>query len=1314
MSVVIIKRQPRIQPPAVPEGEVKLESPPEIPRDGDESMLMNLLPMFGMLGSVGFFFMPNLPSYMRVVGGLMLASTLAMAIAQFARSRQGGGAGMAQDRRDYFRYLEQVRKDVHKTAELQRRTQLFQHPDADQLWAVAADGKRLWERRPTDNDFASVRMGLGSQQLSTPLVAPETAPKEELEPLTAAAMKAFLDAHGSIADLPVAVSLRAFYHVALCGDTDTVYGNARAAIAQLTTLHSPEDLLVAVVAHPSAAADWDWIKWLPHTQHPKQKDGAGSARLLFDDLGELESALEDQLGDRPRWNRDANPVYDQPHLIVVLDGGTVPPDSELAGTEGLQGVTFLEIAPGELEDELRGGLTAYLKPEKLQLFVGHESAYSGTPDLLSLEQAEALSRQLAAFRVGSAEEGEPLLANLDFTDLMGIGDAGSVDVSRTWRPRTLHERLRVPIGVGQAGEPVMLDLKEAAQEGMGPHGLCVGATGSGKSEVLRTLVLGLSVTHSSETLNFILADFKGGATFAGMADMPHTAAVITNLADDLTLIDRMRDSITGEMQRRQELLRTAGNFANLTDYEKARAAGAALEPMPSLVIVLDEFSELLTAKPDFIDMFIQIGRIGRSLGVHLLLASQRLEEGKLRGLDTYLSYRIGLRTFSAAESRTAIGVPDAYHLPSIPGSGYLRYDTDTMVRFKAAYVSGPYHGEGPARVHRSTQLRPAVFKAGHVELPPQPVIEEPEQEERVDDALADTVLDVIVSKMINQGPPAHQVWLPPLEEAPSLEQLLPALGITPERGLTAPEYTALGRLNVPVGLVDKPFEQRRDVLYRDFSGGSGHGLFVGGPQSGKSTLLRSMITSFALTHTPSEVQFYCLDFGGGGLIAMEDLVHVGGVANRLDAEKVRRTVSEVEGILNAREEYFRANNIDSVQTYRQRRASGQLPDQHWGDVFLVIDGWGTFKTDYEALEASITDMAMRGLGFGVHVIITASRYTEVRPALKDMLQNRIELRLGDPTESEIDRKVAQNVPAAVPGRGLTQEKLHFMTALPRVDGSSETEDLAEATSVVINAINENWQGAPAPAVRLLPRQLEADRLPKGFEHPERGIAFGIDESQLAPVFVDFESDPHFVIFGESESGKSALVRLLIKQICERYQPDQAKIVIGDYRRAHLEGVPESHLSRYCASAPALTETLEGLAGSLSRRMPGPDVTPEQLRNRSWYSSPDAFVIIDDYDLVATGMNPLQPLLEYLPFARDVGLRVIIARQSGGASRSLYEPVMQRIRELGAQGVVLSGDRAEGQLLGNITPTQLPPGRGFFHTRRRGGQMVQTGWLPPRF
>src|SRR5215211_5745907 len=224
---------------------------------------------------------------------------------------------------------------------------------------------------------------------------------------------------------------------------------------------------------------------------------------------------------------------------------------------------------------------------------------------------------------------------------------------------------------------------------MGPHGLLIGATGSGKSELLRTLVLALAATHSSETLNFVLVDFKGGATFSSLDRLPHTAAVITNLADELPLVDRMVDAIDGELLRRQELLRKSGNFASVRDYDKARVGGSALPPLPSLLVICDEFSELLSAKPDFIDLFVQIGRLGRSLGVHLLLASQRLEEGRLRGLDTHLSYRIGLRTFSALESRAVLGVPDAYELPRSPGHGYLRYGTEPLVRFKAAYVSGP-------------------------------------------------------------------------------------------------------------------------------------------------------------------------------------------------------------------------------------------------------------------------------------------------------------------------------------------------------------------------------------------------------------------------------------------------------------------------------------------------------------------------------------------------------------------------------------------------------------------------------------------------
>ncbi|MEV7172896.1 type VII secretion protein EccCa [Streptomyces sp. NPDC093224] len=1313
MSQIVVKRPPRSLPPEVPAEELRLESPPELPRGQQEGMLMQLLPMLGMGSSVVFFFMPGAAPFMRIMGVLMLVSTVAMVVAQLVRHRRGTQGQMADVRRDYLKYLAQTRRQVRRTARAQRDAQWYLHPAPEQLWSVVAEGSRLWERRVGDPDFGQVRVGLGAQRLATPLVAPETAPVDELEPLTAGAMQRFLRVHSSLDGLPVALSMRAFYHVTVSGEPASARGVARAMVAQLATLHSPEDLVVAVVAAPGAVPSWDWTKWLPHTQVAGQVDGAGTKRLFGDDLAELEGLLGPRLEGRPRFSREVSPVLDQPHLVVVLDGGMVPPDSVFAAAEGLQGVTIVEVVAGEL-DERRGGLSVVVRPGRLRLESGGGVAYEGVPDTLSLPAAEALARQLAPLRTGGGDDDEPLLANLDFTDLLNLGDAAAVDVARTWRPRSAGERLRVPIGVGEDGGPVMLDLKEAAQEGMGPHGLCVGATGSGKSELLRTLVLGLAVTHTSETLNFVLADFKGGATFTGMGQMPHVAAVITNLADDLTLVDRMGDSIRGELQRRQELLRAAGNYANIHDYEKARAAGAPLEPLASLVLVIDEFSELLTAKPDFIDMFIQIGRIGRSLGVHLLLASQRLEEGKLRGLDTYLSYRIGLRTFSAAESRTAIGVPDAYHLPSVPGSGYLKFGTDEMVRFKAAYVSGTYRSGGPDLSVGAfpVERRPVLFTAAPVPVvyaAPASLTERPERE---DDALADTVLDVIVGRLEGQGVPAHQVWLPPLDRAPALDQLLPAPAPSAERGLHAQGYTRPGGLIVPLGLIDKPFEQRREVLYRDFSGAAGHLMVVGGPQSGKSTLMRTLVSSFALTHTPREVQFYALDFGGGSLSAIAGLPHVGGVASRLDPERVRRTVAEVGGVLNRREEFFRANGIDSIGTYRRRRAAGELPHEPWGDVFLIVDGWGNFRGEYEGLEQVVTDIASRGLGYGIHVVITAARYMEVRAALKDQMLGRLELRLGDTMDSEFDRKVAANVPQGMPGRGQVPEKLHFLGALPRIDGSHDTGDLSEATAAFVEAVRQNWAGPAAPGVRLLPRLLHADQLPKGGEFPERGIAIGIDETALEPVFVDFDSDPFLLVFGESEAGKTNLLRLIAKQIAERYTPDQARLVVGDYRRTLLGALPEEHLLEYAPMANSLQMHMEALGGVFSRRQLPPDVTPQQLRDRSWWTGPDVFIIIDDFDLVATSQgNPLAPLVEYLPFARDTGVRFIIARSTAGASRSMYESFMQRIKELGAQGLVLSGDPAEGDLVGTVRPRPMPPGRGYFVSRRRGTSLVQLGRMP---
>jgi DNA segregation ATPase FtsK/SpoIIIE, S-DNA-T family len=1328
VSTVIVKRPPRVHPPQVPSGEVHLEPPPELDRGrGGGGALQQALPMLAGVGSVAFFFMPGSNILMKMMGGMTLVTSLGSVVGNAVRGRRGSKDRIADGRRDYLRYLSQMRVQVRQTQQQQYAAQMWSHPNPAHLWAIVTSGQRLWERRPTDGDFLQVRLGSGGQRLTTALIAPETAPVDELEPICSDALRRFITVQGTLESLPLAISLRAFWHVLVSpvgdGTADDARAEARALLAQVATFHAPGEVRICVITAENRRHHWEWVKWLPHAQHPKDSDAAGSVRLIFADADELESALGAELTERPRFVRDATALYDQPHIVVVVDGARSGGDSTLLHGEGLMGVTIIEIDADGHAGTIRGGVHLSVDGPALRLATASGATFSGNSDRLAVTQAEALARQLSPLRTGGggASDDEPLLSALDFTDLMGIGDPGAFDTRRSWKRLAPQDRLRVPIGVGMNGEPVIIDIKEAAMGGMGPHGLCIGATGSGKSEVLRTLVLALAVTHSSENLNFVLSDFKGGATFAGMAEMPHTAAVITNLADDLTMVDRMRDAIVGEMNRRQEMLRDGGNFKNIHDYEKARAAGATLTPMPNLVIVLDEFSEMLTAKPEFLDLFIQIGRIGRSLGVHLLLASQRLEEGKLRGLDTFLSYRLGLKTFSAAESRVVLGVPDAYTLPSIPGSGYLKTvgseeGGGAGIRFKAAYVSGPYRPQTQTSVERKLDhRRPTLFSSSY-QTPPK-VVESAAGAGPVavveQDALSDTVLDVLVRTMEGQGLPAHQVWLPPLNEPPTLDQLMPGLRADSQRGLVATEYSGAGRLMVPIGIADKPIEQKREVYQIDLSAAAGHAVIVGGPRTGKSTLARTVITGLALGHSPVEVQFFCLDFGGGSISSLSGLPHMSGVGGRLDVDVVRRIISEVSAILEKRETSFRANGIDSIGTFRARRARGELLGEPFGDVFLVIDGWQTLKSEFELLEQDILDIAQRGLGYGIHVIVTAARWAEIRPQLKDAINTRVELRLGDPMESDVDRKVAANVPAGAPGRGITRAKLQFLAALPRIDGVEDAADLADGVAKTVAAVNEAWHGPAAPKVRMLPLLVPYEEMPQVSARPHQTVPIGVDETKLEPVYLDFNTDPHFLMFGEGESGKTSILRTMIRGICDSYTPDQARILLIDYRRTLLGAMPESHQLAYCASAGAASSTIAEVRPFLDKRQPGPDVTAEQLRNRSWWKGPEVFVIVDDYDLVATqGGNPLSPLAEFLPMARDLGLHVIISRASGGAGRALFEPVVQRLREARQPGLLLSGDRDEGQLIGTIRPSQLPPGRGTLVSRKHGTVLLQTAYLPP--
>ena len=1326
MSTVRFVRRARREAPRAPSGEVSVQPPPDIPRDTPGNPVTKLLPFVmvaAMIGMMALMFTSGAArSPMAMIFPLMMVVSL---VGMLANGGRNGGARTAEaneDRKDYLRYLDQLRREVTETAQEQRRALEWTHPDPVLLWTLAGT-VRMWERRNTDPDFGHVRVGRGGQRLATRLVPPETGPVEDLEPVAAVSLRRFVRAHSVVPALPTAVSLRGFAAIGIEGDREAARSLARAMLAQTCTFHGPDTVQLAVVCGPDTAAEWEWIKWLPHAQNPVLRDGAGSARTVFGSVLELETELAAVLAGRSRFIRNAPVAETSVHLVVVVDGG-VPGSGSGVLDEGLDAVTVLDLSGHAARLTATRGLRLVVDEGRVGVASGTTVDVFAEADGIDAAQAQTLARRLAPYRVTSGAPddtaGDDRPSN--WQELLGLGDVARFDPEQAWAPRRGRDRLRVPIGVGIDGAPVELDLKEAAENGMGPHGLCIGATGSGKSEFLRTLVLGLVATHPPDALNLVLVDFKGGATFLGLERVAHVAAVITNLADEIAMVDRMKDALEGEMNRRQERLRTAGNFANVGDYEKARAAGAPLDPLPALFIVVDEFSELLSQQPEFADLFAAIGRLGRSLHMHLLLASQRLDEGRLRGLDSHLSYRIGLKTFSANESRSVLGVPDAYHLPSTPGAGYLRTDSSDIQRFSAAYVSGPYEPGRPTRRNRPAASaggsRPRVFTARAVpceagpSVPPAP---EPVPEPVANDGRS--VLEVLVDRIRGHGTPAHEVWLPPLDESPSLDLLLPRSSLTGE----VPRHAALRTV---IGIVDRPFDQRRDPLVVDLAGSAGNVVVVGGPQSGKSTLLRSLVVSLALTHTAEQVQFYCLDFGGGTLSGLAGLPHVGSVAGRHDTDRVRRTVAEMMSLLRRRERSFAEHGIESMTQLRRMRADGTtvLADDPFGDVFLLVDGWPSIRQDFEALEQTIGILAAQGLSYGIHVVLSAPRWGDVRPAMRDLLGTRLELRLGDPSDSEYGRKRAATVPEGRPGRGIDRDGLHILGALPRVDGSSEVADLSVGVASAVDAVRIATPGMSAPPVRMLPERIDRSdllaALPDGWPAPadaslsaRLSVPIGIDESELAPVAVDFADNPHLMVFGDSGCGKTTLLRGLCRGLTESGSGAQIRIIIGDYRRTMLGVVGGDHLGGYAPSATVLAAMVRELAGICERRLPGPETTQQQLRDRSWWTGPEVFVVVDDYDMVATsGQNPLLPLLDFLPQGRDIGLHLVVARRSGGAGRALYEPVLGRLRELSSPGLIMSGSRDEGALVGAVRPSPMPPGRGTL-VRRAGTSLVQTAWSP---
>ncbi|MFG2403946.1 type VII secretion protein EccCa [Streptomyces brevispora] len=1335
MSTRLIHRPARTTRPPAVSAPRTIEAPPNLPEGKAGNIAMSLLPVAGVMSSVVMMTVVR-NSQFAGLGAIILVVTVIGSVALLLSQRGKAQRTRRTQREAYLAYVEDLREELSGEERSRRERADVLNPSPYALYDIVRDPARLWERRRIDDDFLRVRVGTGEMPVRDLRIAePGSSVLTPPDLFMLNEASALVNRFRNGTELPLTVPLDRVGNISVIGPREDCLRVARALLVQAAALHAPDDVAIAVAAPGTRIADWEWAKWLPHLLDAEQFDGPVAARRIAPSAPQLARRLGTELRRRASYaaevrrglaGKDALSMNSR--LLVVTDGHgqdavDLPRPDDAVGLREM-GVSVLHLLEHQVQEP--GHVNVRITVDGTDVTIedlreAEPVLAHGTVDEVGAPFAEGLARMLAPLRL-SAESlvDAPLTGPVEFAAMLGIDDVARLDLPQLWAPRGERAFLRVPIGISDSREPVLLDLKESSELGMGPHGLCVGATGSGKSELLRTLVLGLAATHPPEDLALVLVDYKGGATFAPFAGLPHVAGVITNLENQAGLVERVHSSLAGEVKRRQQALKDAGNVADIGDYAALRAEKRPdLDPLPHLFVVIDEFGELLTAKPDFIDLFLSIGRIGRSIGVHLLLSSQRIEGGRLKGLETYLSYRLGLRTFSADESRTVLDTTDAFHLPPLPGFGYLKVDTSHYTRFKAGYVSGGYRGPAQRTEEEETGPLALAYEAFNTLSGPdstQPA-QEPASRRR---ETGPTELGIMVDQLTGAAPGVRSIWLPPLPSAVALDTVAGPLDVGPRGMRLAGARTGGGRpgarqhgpLLVPLGLLDDPAKQWQGQWFLDLTVAGGHAAVIGGPQSGKTTLLRTLVLSLALTHTPQEIGVYGLDLVGGGLQALSDLPHVGGIAGRADRERAARTVEEVRAMLAVREDLFREHGIDSVEQLRTLHAAGRLPRLASAEILLVIDGFGALRDDFEELDDAVADILKRGGGYGIHVVAGMLRWNDVRIAIQSNFGTRVELRLNDPGESSIDRKLAATLSPDEPGRILTDGKLFAQVALPRTDGAADTADLGAVLERTARTVRATWNGELAQPVRVLPHILEPRLLPGPVAEPQR-VPLGLDQSALAPVLLDlFRHDQHLLVMGDSECGKTNLLRTVAHGLVDRYGEDDLVFAVMDPRRSLRGVVPEEFNGGYAYNSKLCAGLSAGIATELEKRLPDENARLEDLEPGSWGKGPRIVVLVDDYDVLTTaGQSPLAAFLPYIPSAVDIGLHFVLTRRVAGASRGMYEPLVQGLRESGASALVMSGDRSEGQLFPGVYASQQAPGRGVFIQRGRPNRLIQTVHSP---
>lgn len=1316
--------------------------------------------VFGGIGSI-------FPLFMMV--GIMMMMFRGMGGGQQQMSRPKLDAMRAQ----FMLMLDMLRETAQESADSMDANYRWFHPAPNTL-AAAVGSPRMWERKPDGKDlnFGVVRVGVGMTRPEVTWGEPQNMPTDiELEPVTGKALQEFGRYQSVVYNLPKMVSLLVEPWYALVGEREQVLGLMRAIICQLAFSHGPDHVQMIVVS--SDLDQWDWVKWLPHFGDSRRHDAAGNARMVYTSVREFAAEQAELFAGRgsftPR-HASSSAQTPTPHTVIIADVDD-PQWEYVISAEGVDGVTFFDLTGSsmwtdiperKLQFDKTGVIEALPRDRDTWMVIDDKAWFFALTDQVSIAEAEEFAQKLAQWRLAEAyEEIGQRVAHIGARDILsyyGIDDPGNIDFDSLWASRTDtmgRSRLRAPFGNrSDNGELLFLDMKSLDEGGDGPHGVMSGTTGSGKSTLVRTVIESLMLSHPPEELQFVLADLKGGSAVKPFAGVPHVSRIITDLEEDQALMERFLDALWGEIARRKAICDSAG-VDDAKEYNsvraRMRARGQDMAPLPMLVVVIDEFYEWFRIMPTAVDVLDSIGRQGRAYWIHLMMASQTIES-RAEKLMENMGYRLVLKARTAGAAQAA-GVPNAVNLPAQAGLGYFRKSLEDIIRFQAEFLWRDYFQPGvsidgeeaPALVHSIDYIRPQLFTNSFTPLEVsvggpdiEPVVAQPNgevlesddieggEDEDEEGVRTPKVGTVIIDQLRKIKFEPYRLWQPPLTQPVAIDDLV-------NRFLGRPwhkEYGSACNLVFPIGIIDRPYKHDQPPWTVDTSGPGANVLILGAGGSGKTTALQTLICSAALTHTPQQVQFYCLAYSSTALTTVSRIPHVGEVAGPTDPYGVRRTVAELLALVRERKRSFLECGIASMEMFRRRKFGGEagpVPDDGFGDVYLVIDNYRALAEESEVLIEQVNVIINQGPSFGVHVVVTADRESELRPPVRSGFGSRIELRLAAVEDAKLVRsRFAKDVPVK-PGRGMVavnyvrldsdpQAGLHTLVARPAL--GSTPDNVFECDSVV--AAVSRLTSAQAPPVRRLPARFGVEQVRELASRDTRqgvgagGIAWAISELDLAPVYLNFAENSHLMVTGRRECGRTTTLATIMSEIGRLYAPGassapppapgrpSAQVWLVDPRRQLLTALGSDYVERFAYNLDGVVAMMGELAAALAGREPPPGLSAEELLSRSWWSGPEIFLIVDDIQQLPPGFDsPLHKAVPFVNRAADVGLHVIVTRTFGGWSSAGSDPMLRALHQANAPLLVMDADPDEGFIRGKMKGGPLPRGRGLLMAEDTG-------------